>query len=114
MRPTEVVTVTDARSMLPQLLSHLHDGGPDAEPVFIGAHRKAAGVLISVELFEELTALREKFARRESVASAWGSVTAEGLVPTGGFTQDADEFAEGSIDADELARRAIKRHDRRK
>ena len=113
MRPTEVVTVTDARSMLPQLLSRLHDGGPGAEPVFIGAHRKAAGVLISVELFEELTALREASARREAVASAWGSVTAEGLVPTAGFTQDAHEFSEGLIDADELARRAIERHSRR-
>lgn len=112
MRPTEVVTVTDARSMLPQLLSHLRDGGSDAEPVFIGAHRKAAGVLISVELFEELTALRDKLARREAVASARGSVTAEGLMPTGGFMQDAHEFTEGSIDADESARRAIERHSR--
>jgi Antitoxin VbhA len=77
-------------------------------------HPKASGVLISIELFEESTVLREKFARRDAVASAWGSVTAEGLVPTGGFTQDADEFTEGSIDADELARRAIERHSRRK
>jgi len=114
MRPAEVVTVTDARSMLPRLLSRFHDSGPDAEPVFIGAHRRAAGVLISIEhyeeLTEELTKLREKFARREAVASALGSVMAEGLTPDSAFMQDAHDFTEGVIDADELARRAIERH----
>jgi hypothetical protein len=54
----------------------------------------------------------ELLARREAVASALGSVTAEGLVPTRGFRQDAREFAEGVIDADELARRAVERHRR--
>lgn len=112
MRPAEVITVTDARSMLPQLLSGFHDSGPDAEPVYIGAHRRAAGVLISVELYEELTALRERFDRQESIASALGSVMAEGLTPTSEFMQDSHEFVEGQIDADELTRRAIERHRR--
>ena len=112
MRHTEVVTVSDARSKLPQLLSRLHDDGSNAEPVFIGAHRRATGVLISVELFEELTAVREKFARREALASAWGSLTAEGLAPTAPFLQDASEFADGAIGADELVQRAITRHRR--
>jgi len=110
MRPIEVVTVSDARSKLPQLLSKLHDNGVNAEPVFIGAHRKATGVLISVEAFEELTAFREKVARREAVASARGSLSAEELTPTASFLKDADAFAEGTVDADELARRTIERH----
>lgn len=114
MRPAEVITVTDARSMLPQLLSSLHDDGPDAEPVYIGAHRRAAGVLVSVERFEEMTeelaALRERFARHESIASALGSVMAEGVTPTSAFMQDAQEFIDGRIDDDELTRRAIERH----
>ena len=58
MRPIEIVTVADAGSMLPQLLSRLQDGGRDAEPIFIGAGGTASGVLISLELFEELSAFR--------------------------------------------------------
>jgi len=58
MQPVEFVTVASARSMLPQLLSRLQDGGRDAEPIFIGADGTASGVLISVELFEELSAFR--------------------------------------------------------
>lgn len=112
MRPLEVVTVTDARSQLSQLLSKLDERGLDAEPVFIGAHRKATGVLLSVEAYEELTSIRERFYRQEAVASAWGSLSAEGLAPTAEFLKDAKEFADGVVDSDELARRAIARHQR--
>lgn len=58
MEPIEFVTVADAGSMLPQFLSRLQDGGRDAEPIFIGADGTARGVLISIELFEELSAFR--------------------------------------------------------
>lgn len=112
MRPTEVVTVSDARSQLPQLLSRLQDDGPSAEPVFIGAHRKASGVLISLELFEELTELREKFERREAVASAWGSLSAERLTPTPQFLKDAEEYTNGELAVDDLVQRAVRRHRR--
>lgn len=57
-------------------------------------------------------ALRERFERGEAVASAWGSLSAEGLTPTAQFVSDANDFASGKIDADELARRAIARHRR--
>ena len=112
MQLTEVVTVSDARANLSRILSGLHDAGPQAEPVFIGAHRKAEGVLLSVEAYQELAALQDRFRRGEAVASAWGSLAAEGLTPTAGFVSDADEFTAGEIDADELARRAIARHHR--
>lgn len=61
MQPAEIITVADARSALPLLLSRLQAGGRDAEPIFIsaeGADGTASGVLISVELFEELSAVR--------------------------------------------------------
>jgi PHD/YefM family antitoxin component YafN of YafNO toxin-antitoxin module len=115
MRHTEaadVVTVRDARTNLSRILSSLHDAGPQAEPVFIGAHRKPEGVLLSVESFRELMALRERFERGEAVASAWGSLGAEGLKPTAQFVDDANDFTSGQIDADELARRAVARHRR--
>jgi len=112
MQFTEVVTVSDARANLSRILSDLHDAGPQAEPVFIGAHRKAEGVLLSVESYQELAALREQFKRGAVVASAWGSLSAEGLTPTAQFIADADEFTGGLLDADELVRRAIARHRR--
>lgn len=66
----------------------------------------------SVELFEALPAFREKIACREAIASAIGSVMAEGLVPTIIFVHDALELTEGAIDMDELIRRAVERHRR--
>lgn len=112
MRLPEVVTVSDARANLSRMLSDLHEAGSSAEPVFIGAHRKAEGVLLSIEAYEELALLCERFARGDAVASAWGSVSAEGLTPTGDFARDAAEFTDGAIDVDELLRRAIARHRR--
>lgn len=113
MEPPEVVTVSDARTNLSRILSSLHDAGPEAEPVFIGAHRKAEGVLLSIESYRELNALRERFERAEAVASAWGSAEAEGLKPTPESARDAEQYISGSIDADELVRRAVTRHSKR-
>jgi hypothetical protein len=112
MEHQEVVTVRDARKNISRILSDLQEAGPQAEPVFIGAHRKAEGVLLSVESYRELAALRERFRRGEAVASAWGSLRAEGLEPTAQFVRDANEFTSGQIDSDELVRRAVARHGR--
>ncbi|QKW06123.1 type II toxin-antitoxin system Phd/YefM family antitoxin [Streptomyces sp. NA04227] len=54
MRVPEVVTVSDARSRLSHLLSELAEAGEKAEPVLIGAHRRAQGVLLSVAAYENL------------------------------------------------------------
>jgi hypothetical protein len=112
MQPDEVVTVRDARKNFSRILSDLHEAGPEAGPVFIGAHRKAEGVLLSVESYRELAALRERFERGEAVASTWGSLRAEGLEPTAQFVGDAAEFVSGQIDEQELLHRAIERHRR--
>jgi hypothetical protein len=66
MQPTEVVTVSDARANLSRILSDLHDAGSGAKPVFIGAHRKAQGVLLSVESYRELAESWERFTRGEN------------------------------------------------
>ena len=50
---------------------------PDAA-VFVGAHRKAEAVLVSVEQYE---ALQEAAERQDAVAAALASVRAEGLEP---------------------------------
>jgi hypothetical protein len=112
MEPREVVTVRDARRNISRILSDLQEAGSQAEPVFIGAHRKAEGVLMSIASYRELEALRERFQRGEAVASAWGSLRAEGLEPSAQFVSDAAKFTSGQIDADELVRRAIVRHRR--
>jgi hypothetical protein len=64
----------------------------------------------SVEFLEELPVLREKIACHDAIASAMGSLMAEGLAPSSAFVQDAYELAEGAIDMDELIRRAVERH----
>lgn len=112
MHQPEVVTVRDARRNISRMLSDLQVAGSDAEPIFIGAHRKPEGVLLSIEAYRELAALRERFHRGAAVASAWGSLRAEGLEPSAKFVGDADEFTSGQIDADELVRRAVSRHRR--
>lgn len=112
MQPDEVVTIRDARTNLSRILAGIHEAGSDAEPVFIGAHRKAEGVLLSVEAYRELAALRERFQRGDAVASAWGSLRAEGIQPTAQFVADSHEFTEGTIDTAELVRRAVARHTR--
>ncbi|MFI5530473.1 type II toxin-antitoxin system Phd/YefM family antitoxin [Kitasatospora sp. NPDC051853] len=102
----EVVTVSSARAQLPQILAGLAAEGPAAAPVVIGAHRKPQGVLLSVALYEELTAAR----RREAVASAAGSLRAEGLHASSAAEADADDYAHGRITADELVERAANRY----
>ena len=49
----QTITVTDARTVLPQILAALKGGGRDAVPILIGRHREPMAVLISVEQFYE-------------------------------------------------------------
>jgi PHD/YefM family antitoxin component YafN of YafNO toxin-antitoxin module len=49
----KTITVTDARSVLPQILAAIKSGGRDAVPILIARHRDPMAVLISVEQFYE-------------------------------------------------------------
>jgi PHD/YefM family antitoxin component YafN of YafNO toxin-antitoxin module len=106
MEIQEIVTVSDARAQLSQILGSLALEGRAAPPVVIGAHRKPQGVLLSVALYEELTGAR----RQAAVASATSSLRAEGLRPSAASDADTDEYVHGHIDADELVARAVARH----
>ncbi|MFE3638228.1 type II toxin-antitoxin system Phd/YefM family antitoxin [Streptomyces cellostaticus] len=103
----EVVTVSDARAGLSQILADLSESGADADPVLIGAHRKPQGVLLSVEAYE---ALSGRAARRAAVASATGSIEAEGLHASEASDRDTEAYVKGDVDADTLVARAIARH----
>ncbi|NUU20895.1 MAG: antitoxin VbhA family protein [Streptomycetaceae bacterium] len=48
--------------------------------------------------------------RRWAVASASGSLRAEGLETTPEYARDARDYADGVIDADELRRRTLARY----
>ena len=99
----EVVTVSDARAGLSRILADLSESGADADPVLIGAHRKPQ----SVEAFE---ALSGRAARRAAVASATGSIEAEGLHASEASDRDTEAYVKGDVDADTLVARAIARH----
>jgi hypothetical protein len=107
MRVPEVVTVSAARSGLSRILSDLSEAGPEAEPVLIGAHRKAQAVLLSVEAYERLTELAD---RREAAASVTGSLHAEGLKPSPAALADTQAYVNGEISDDELVARALARY----
>jgi PHD/YefM family antitoxin component YafN of YafNO toxin-antitoxin module len=103
----EIVTVSDARASLSRILSDLSHAGPDAGPILIGAHRKPQGVLLSVEAYEALTG---RAVRRQAVASATGSIEAEGLRTSEAADRDAEAYVRGDIDADDLVARAVSRY----
>lgn len=76
MRLPEVLSFREFRTALAATLKRVQ--GPDADPVFVGAHRKPEAVVMSVSRYQELV---EAAARRADVAEALASVRAEGLEP---------------------------------
>ena len=50
----EVLPVNEARTNLSRLLAGFREQGLCAEPVFVGSHRRPEGVLVSIELFDEM------------------------------------------------------------
>jgi hypothetical protein len=81
---------------------------PDAA-VFVGAHRRAEAVLVSVEQYEALQAAAE---RQHAVAAALASVRAEGLEPGAEDLVLFAEVAAGRLSADELRERVLSRYRR--
>ena len=78
---------------------------PDAA-VFVGAHRRAEAVLVSVEQYE---ALQEASERQHAVAAALASVRAEGLEPGAEDLALFAEVAAGRLTTDELRERVLSR-----
>ena len=97
----EVLSVRELRSGLAAVLDRVHRGAA----VFVGAHRRAEVVLVSVEQYEALVRAAR---RREAVAEALASVRAEGLEPTLDGLEQLERLAAGEIgegDAIEALRR---------
>jgi hypothetical protein len=95
MTRQEVLGVAEARKQLPDLLAGFSRGS--ANSVFLGAHRKAVGVLVPVKVYDELRGERE-----HAVDDAVGSLRAEGLEPSSVATELAGLFAQGRITAGQM------------
>lgn len=103
----EVMTVSDARAHLSQMISDLDRAGESAEPVVIGSHRKAQVVVLSAAAYGRIMATLERYQALESVK---GSLRAEGMAPSSAWEQDAAAVAEGRLSADGMVGRALRRH----
>ena len=78
--------------------------------VFVGSHRRAEAVLVSVEQYE---ALLEASERQRAVAAALASVRAEGLEPGPADLALFAEVAAGEMTTDELRERILARYQSR-
>jgi len=81
---------------------------PDAA-IFVGAHRRAEAVLVSVEQYE---ALQEAAERQHAVAAALASVRAEGLEPSAEDLVLFAEVAAGQMSTEELREQVLSRYRR--
>ena len=102
----EVLSFREFRSGLAAALERVQRPG---EVVYVGAHRKAEAVVMSVEHYEVLAEAAE---RQHAVAAALASVRAEGLEPS---REDLALFvavAGGELSTDELRERVLSRYRR--
>ncbi len=88
----EVLSFREFRAGLAAALRRVQE--PGAEPVFVGAHRRAEAVVLSVERYQELIAAA---GRREAVDEALASVRAEGLEPSPQGLARLEAVAEGRL-----------------
>ncbi len=107
MAAPEVLSFREFRAGLAGVLERVRRS-PDAA-VFVGAHRRAEAVLVSVEQYE---ALQETAERQHAVASALASVRAEGLEPSSEDLVLFAEVAAGRLSTDELRGRVLSRYRR--
>lgn len=91
----DVLGVAEARKQLPDLLAGFRNGS--AQSVFLGAHRKAVGVLVPLHVYDELRGDRER-----AVDDAAGSLRAEGLEPSSVAAELAELFSHGRITAGQM------------
>ncbi|MGE3286746.1 MAG: type II toxin-antitoxin system Phd/YefM family antitoxin [Pseudonocardia sp.] len=81
---------------------------PDAEPVFVGRHRRAQAVVLSADRYARLVALE----RREAVADALASVRAEGLEPSPEGLALLDAVAAGELSTEQATAAVLARYQR--
>lgn len=103
----EVLSFREFRTALAATLKRVQD--PEAEPVFVGAHRKPEAVVMSVARYEQLIGAAQ---RRADVDEALASVRAEGLEPSAEGLALLDGVATGSLSTDEARERVLARYRR--
>lgn len=88
--PRDVLPMKEARRTLPETARCFAEQGTEAEPVFFGAYRKPAGVMLSIErylqMLEELDELAiEIEVRRRDRRDEGERITLEQLIRDQGF-----------------------------
>ncbi len=105
--PPEVLSFREFRAGLAATFKQVQE--PDAEPVYVGAHRRPEAVVMSVAHYRDLVAAS---ARREALIEALASVRAEGLEPSYAGLEVISAIADGAITEeqgiDELRRRYLR------
>lgn len=107
VRLPEVLSFREFRTALSATLKRVQE--PDAEPVFVGSHRKPEAVVMSVSRYRDLI---DAAARRADVAEALASVRAEGLEPGPEGLALLDGVAEGRFTTGEARDQILARYPR--
>ncbi len=107
MATPHVLSTNEFRQNLASTLKRVQ--APGSGPVFVGAHRKAEAVVMSLSQYEALTAAKR---RRESVAEALASVRADGLEPGPEGVAMLAAIAAGAMTTDEARERILARYGR--
>jgi PHD/YefM family antitoxin component YafN of YafNO toxin-antitoxin module len=106
--PPEVLSFREFRAGLAATFKQVQE--PDAEPVYVGAHRRPEAVVMSVAHYRDLVAASE---RRRAMVEALASVRAEGLEPGPDDASLLAAVSEGELSTDELRQQVIARYQRR-
>ncbi len=107
MNPPEVLSFREFRAGLAATFKQVQQ--PDADPVYVGAHRRPEAVVMSVAHYRDLVAASE---RRHAMAEALASVRAEGLELSPGDARLLEAVSDGELSTDELRQQVVGRYQR--
>ncbi|MDL5155965.1 type II toxin-antitoxin system prevent-host-death family antitoxin [Actinomycetospora termitidis] len=110
MERAEVLSVREFRAGLAEAIRAAREEGP----VFVGSHRRAEAVLMSIEQYDELRGVprRPQVPRWLAVEEAVASVRAEGLEPSEEGMRVLEAFAADDISEEEAIAALVRRHRR--
>lgn len=97
----ETLSVREAREQLPAVLERFRQG--DRTPVGVGSHRKTEAVMVPVDTYDELVAVRSS-----ATVQAAGSLRAEGLSPSAEAQEITERWNRGEITTAQM--RTLIRH----
>jgi PHD/YefM family antitoxin component YafN of YafNO toxin-antitoxin module len=103
----EVLSFREFRAGLAAALRRVQE--PGAEPVFVGSHRRAEAVVMSVDRYRQLVAAA---GRHEAVQESLASVRAEGLEPGAEGLARLEAVAEGRMSTTEAREQVLARYRR--